>query len=115
MNAYIEKIHAFEDLVTFVVASGDEEAIAALAVLVTPPPLQISGTPPGILGAATNEAIALANQLAKTGLAAEWATPPRHSKAMERLLHRLVVLMEHMANLWEQAPTTYNPPMDELT
>lgn len=94
----LDKLYAFDVLKRFVIASGDEEAIAALAALVGQP----APSPPRGLGAAVGEANALAQQLTKTGLVMDWATPPRHSLAMERLVHRLTCLLEVMIDLLQE-------------
>lgn len=55
--------------------------------------------PPSALGGATNEARALADLLRETGDRHDWQTPPLHSEAMERLIHRLTVLLENFVAL----------------
>lgn len=90
------KKQALEVLGTLVTTRGDDEAVMALAVLV-------STAPPGRLAAARAEAAALTQQLHITGVAGGWETPPQHSEAMERLVHRLTVLLETMIDLLTDA------------
>lgn len=87
---------AISVLTALFVTSGNDKARSALAVL-------IDATPPGRLGAAHAEAAALAQQFRITGAAGAWQTPPQHSEAMERLVHRLTVLLETMIDLLNDA------------
>jgi len=66
----------------------------------------LSPFPPTALGECTNEARLLANQFAKTGLYGEWMTPPAHSRAMERLVHRMTCLLEAFLRLLDDAQAT---------
>ena len=76
----------------FISTRGEDQEKEALAAL-------LAAAPPSRIAAARNEASALAEQLHKTGLSGGWETPPMHSEAMERLLHRLVVLLEAFIGL----------------
>lgn len=89
-------------LTTHFESLNDEEVNAALVLLVP----ELTYLPPTRLGHATHEARQLAHQFAKTGLLGEWATPPGHSQAMERLVHRLTCLLEAMLNLLSEANNT---------
>lgn len=81
---------------------NDDEVKTALMLLVP----ELTHFPPTRLGRATHEARQLAHQFAKTGLLGEWATPPGHSQAMERLVHRLTCLLEAMLILLSEANNT---------
>lgn len=94
----MNKQQAIRLLIDFISTVDDDELRAAVAALV-------ADAPPTPVGAAWNEAAALAEQIAKTGQAGGWATPPAHSEAMERLLHRLIVLLEVMVKLFEETYT----------
>lgn len=80
----------------------DDEVKAALALMVP----ELTHLPPTPLGSATHEARSLARQFAKTGLLSEWQVPPEHSRAMERLVHRLTCLLEAMLDLMKAANNT---------
>jgi len=95
------KKEAIQILTDFISTRGDEEVKEALTTLLT-------AAPPSRMAAARDEATALAEQLHKTGVRGGWQTPPQHSEAMERLLHRLVVLLEAMVSLLDDAHSLEN-------
>lgn len=97
----MNKQQAVRLLIDFSAAVDDDELRDAIATV-------LADAPPTPLGAAANEAAALAEQITKTGQSSGWATPPAHSEAMERLLHRLTVLLEVMAHLFEETYTMEN-------
>lgn len=70
--------------------------------------------PPTPMGAAWHEAHSLADQLAKIGLVGGWETPPKHSEAMERLIHRLTTVLETFLDFYEQAGEMRRGMMGEL-
>jgi len=59
------------------------------------------GLPPSDLRVAGHEALELAEQFHKTGLLTEWQTPPKNSQAMEKLIHRQTLVLEHLLDLFE--------------
>lgn len=81
-----------------ILESGDEEAIEALRVLVKPYP----PSPPGAMGRVGGTASQLAQQFYKTGSENGWATPPMHSQAMERLIHRVTLFLEALLDMFEE-------------
>ena len=93
---------ALDILLPYVTASGRPEMLNALSVLMSTAP-GVGALPPTRLAGAWTEAARLAEQFAKTGIMTEWATPPAHSQAMERLLHRLTVLLEVVAQLFTES------------
>lgn len=84
----MDKLQAFDVIRQLVIASGDEQALNALRVLITLP----EPPPPQPLGALWHEAAALTNQIRETGERSGWAVP--RSRDMPRLLHRFVCLLE---------------------
>jgi hypothetical protein len=96
----MERFEALSRLILLVERHGDEkdkEAVMVLATLAIPP------FPPGAMGAAGGEAAGLTRLFAKTGELGEWQTPPAHSQAMERLIHRLTCLLEAFLDMYEGA------------
>lgn len=93
---------ALDLLLPYVTASGRPEMLNALAVVMASGP-GMDALPPTRLAGAWTETARLAEQFAKTGMGNEWATPPAHSQAMERLLHRLTVLLEVVAAMFEDS------------
>lgn len=89
----MDKLQAFDVLKGFVVASGDEQALEAMRVLVTLP----EPPPPQPLGALWHEAAALTNQIRETGERSGWDVP--RSRDMPRLLHRFVCLLEQFTTV----------------
>ena len=98
LRPQMTKQQAVSVLIALVADRDDLEARRALAVL-------LDAAPPSRLGAARAEAAELAQQLHRTGAAHGWQTPPQHSEAMERLVHRLTVLLETMIDLLTDANT----------
>lgn len=95
----MDVLDAFEVVRKTVVESGNEEAIRALRLLMTPaPPI-----PPSRLGALGGSAYELAQLVHRTGVRGAWQTPPAHSEAMERLAHRLTDLLSCFLDLAEEA------------
>ncbi len=90
----MNKQQAIRLLLDLVAAVDDDELREAVATV-------LADAPPTPLGAAWNEAAALTEQISKTAQAGGWATPPKHSEAMERLMHRLIVLLEVMVKLFD--------------
>lgn len=88
----LTKKEAIEILNDYISSRDEPDVKEALATL-------LAAAPPSRIAAARNEATALAEQLHKTGVIGGWQTPPQHSEAMERLLHRLIVLLETMIDL----------------
>ena len=97
----MDDLRALTTLNNLFMDCDDDELKAALVVLVH----ELMAFPPTPLGCATHEARQLARQFAKTGLLGECATPPGHSQAVERLVHRLTCLLEAMLNLLVEANT----------
>lgn len=77
----------------------DEETQAAWAAVRLYCVQEAFGYPPSEWGDVGNEARLLAKQIRETGLRHDWRTPPRHSEAMERLLHRLICVLEALVSL----------------
>lgn len=98
----MDDLRAFTVLTEHFESLIDDEVRAALVLLVP----ELTHLPPSGLGRATHEARQLARQFAKTGLMGEWQVPPRHSQAMERLVHRLTCLLEAMLDLLSEANNT---------
>lgn len=89
----MDKLQAFDVIRQLVVASGDEQALEALRVLITLP----EPPPPQPLGALWHEAAALTNQIRETGERVGWDVP--RSRDMPRLLHRFVCLLEQFTTV----------------
>lgn len=98
---------AIDLLLPEITASGRPELLDALAVIMATGP-GMGALPPTRLAGAWTEAARLAEQFAKTGMMGEWATPPAHSQAMERLLHRLTVLLEVVAEMFAESMETHH-------
>jgi len=95
----MERFEAMSRLFLLVETFGNEgDRLALLTLILQTPPL-----PPSAMGAVGGEAGNLARQIAKTGYAANWRTPPQHSQAMERLIHRLAVLLEAFLKMYQAA------------
>lgn len=84
----MDRLTAVEHIRKFIHECDDVALAEALQVIMTPPP------PLGGLGRVAREAAELSSLVAKTGELSEWHTPPQHSQAMERLIHRLTNLLE---------------------
>lgn len=91
----MDRLEAFDTIRRSILASENNELIEALRVFVEPPP----PSPPTGLGRLGGETALLAQQIAKTGKLGEWRTPPNHSQAMERLIHRLANVLEAFSDL----------------
>jgi len=91
----MDRFEAFGTIRSSILASEDLELIEALRVFLEPP----GGIPPSGLGRLGGESALLAQQIAKTGKLDEWRTPPNHSLAMERLIHRLTNVLEAFEGL----------------
>lgn len=93
----MDHFEAFDIIKNRILADGDPQAIAALRVLTGAP----GRVPPGPLQGLGRSALEFAQQVAKTGEAFGWHTPPHHSEAMERLIHRLSLLLEVFLDVYE--------------
>ena len=80
--------------------AGDAWALAAMRAA---PPI-----PPSALGRLHDEARALAEQVARTGAAWGWRTPPLQGEGVERLLFRMMLTLEAMMRLLTEAEAVSN-------
>lgn len=98
-----EAIHQLNEAIR---ASADDNVKSAwLALIPHLLPGPAGGFPPSDLAAASHEALELAEQFHKTGVFIEWQTPPKHSQAIERLIHRLTVVLERLLDLYDGGAT----------
>jgi len=95
----MDTFEAWTTIQSAVLRSKDAHAIEAMRTLMRPP----AQVPPGEMGVLGGSARQFAQQIHKTGENGEWATPPLHSQAMERLIHRLTCLLEAFLDVHEAA------------
>lgn len=81
----------------------DDELLAAWRLVVAAAVPGAPGLPPSALGRLYDGALKLAQQVKETAAAGEWETPPANSQAMERLIHRLTLLLEILLDVHEEA------------